>query len=328
MRRTYSFQLNPLQVARLDVTFRDARGRFCIPSKGIYFEITPPGHRKPLQGEIPKEYRRTVALRLQYIASLLIAFSKKKAIEKAKTERKKVKKRVQAKKKAGPSKKDLSFQKRVKAKTEKAIREERIKPSPIERIEKKVVVSHTEEKYVQRSGIHHDPRHRNSREGPIELKDRQLLILKRQIDFDPDKPIELYSFNWKATLIAVREFFTPHALKFLNDVRNDSQNAYILRVKTLNRIEGEHSTREAIGTERFRIHDHLEKREIPGLRRLYPGLTNDQILKKIQIEDMLSELRELFLYFMNRYQDYLSKKIISSIAITGFSIEVVQGVMT
>jgi hypothetical protein len=326
-----SLQKNPrLKVAELPVTFRDSKGRFCKPSKGVSFEVTPPGARKPLRGEIPKDFRRSVANRKQFIVLVLVEWSRERAKKRQKTERARIKKQIEAKKKKPVSKAETKRRKKLKTRINEALIDEGFekKPPLFPKLERRFFREDTEEKFVKRSGINHLPRHIDSREGPKEYSGKAFEVLKRHIDFDSSHPVELFSFNAQATTIALREYFTPHAQKFLDEVREDSDNAFILRVKTKNRIENEPATFEGIGTERFKVRDHLSAQELRGYRKRYPGLTNDQILRELQLEDLMSKLKDLFEYFMERYQDYLSKKVISSIAVTGFSMEVVKGVMS
>jgi hypothetical protein len=329
---TITIALNPrLKVAELPVKFRDSKGRFCKPSKGASYEVTPPGKRKPIKGEIPKESRKSVSSRKTFIAQSLIAWSKIETGKQAKTYRQKVKAQLEVKKQKPVSKAETKRRNQLKERTKAALEKEGFKTPPpsTPRLYERVTVSPpTIEKFVQRSGVHHDPRHADSREGPQEFKKRELHIIKKKVEFDPSNPVELYSFNAKATAISMREFLTPHAIKFLDEMRNDTENAYIFRVETRNRVEGEAPTREGIGTERFRVRDHIPKRDLAQYKKQYPGMTQDQILRELQIQDLTSEMGELFTYFIERYQDYLSKQVVSSMAVTGFSMEVVKGVMT
>jgi hypothetical protein len=328
---TLQIALNPRQkVAELPVDFRK-KGRFAEARKATHFSVKPPGARKALSGEIPKEFRRTIASRKQYIASQLIAWSKAETAKKLKTQRGKVKQAIQAKKTKAPSKAEKKRASQLAAATKAALAQEGFEKAPATtpRLDKKAFVSMPEaEIYRKRSGAHHDPRHADSFEGPAKFEKKELHIIKKKVEFDPSSPVEMYSFNSRATTVALREFLKPHAIKFLDEMRNQSDNAYIFRVETRNRIEGEPSRREGVGTERFEVRTSLTKQEIRGLKRAHPGLTVDELLRLRQIADMENEMTRLFDYFESRYKNYLSEKAISSMAVTGFSMEVVKGVMT
>jgi hypothetical protein len=327
-KNSITFTANPrMKVAEIPVLFRDAKGRFCSPNKGKTFEIKPPGAKKAFKGEIPKELRKTVAARKAFIVSELVQWSKAQTQKKAKTYKQKLTATAKKKREKAPSKAETKRRSVLRQKIEEAVVRETGKiPPSLPKLESRPLITPPKiQKFVQRSGVHHDPRHEESREGPSEYKERSFEIVKQKVELDPKRPVELYTFNTPGTAVAMREMLTPHAVKFLDQMRKESENAYIFRVETLNRVEGQTPKHEGIGTARFKVRDHIPKRDLKEYKKQYPGLTTDQILRELQIEDIKSELRELFSYFVDRYQDYLSRKVVSSMAVTGFSMEVVKG---
>ena len=325
-----TFAENPrLKVAELPIKFR-SKGRFSKPGKATSFEVIPPGKRKAIKGEIPKEFRKSVKLRKQYVADQLIAWSKVEAQKKSKTARSEVKRLLEKKKAKPVSKAETKRRATLAQRTKHALEAEGFDkiPASTPRLDKKAYVSPPEvEKFVKRAGVHHDPRHSDSREGPAVFAEKQLNIIKQKVEFDPSSPVEIHSFNAKATTIALREFLRPHAIKFFNEMRKQSDNAYIFRVETRNRVDGAPSTREGVGTERFIVRSSIQKQDLRVLKKEFPGLSYDELLQMQQQKDIEDKIVDLFEYFEDRYKNYLSSKVISSMAVTGFSMEVVKGVM-
>ncbi len=319
---------NPLlRVADIAVKFRDKNGRFCKPSKGASFEILPAGKRVPLKGEIPKSERKSVAARKNYVAFAVTEWSKAKEVKKQKSQTRADKKKLVAVKKKPVTKSAVVKQKKIAVQIEKAYQDAGIKKAlAVPKIERKASVTQKIQKYVtgRSPSTQPTPKHKESREGTQAYRGRHMEIEKIKVMMDP---VDVFSFNAKPTSLALREYFRPHAEKFFNKMRDQSDNAYIMRVMTMNRIPGEASKHEGVGTERFIVRDSLTGLELKALRSVYPGMSKDDILRELQLKDIAYHLEDLFNYFLERYQDYLSKKVISSVAVTGFTMEVVKGVM-
>lgn len=317
--------LNPrLKVATLPVKFRDKNGRFCKPAKGASFEITPKGKKKPLKGAIPKDSRKSVTARKQYIAQQIVDWSTAREVKRAKTETKTLKKKLKAVKSKPVTKTEKKKQQRLGLKIAEAVATEVERPRGLAAIEKKRSVTYQSEKFLTSRTVHTDQKHKNSRTGIDRYQKTKFEIAKVKVAMEPT---EVHYFNAKPSAVALREYFRPHAEKFFDQQRKQSDNAYIMRVMTQNKLEGHPSKAEGIGTERFIIRESLSNAQYRDLKAEYPGLTRDQILREEQLKDISDRLKDLFEYFLERYQDYLSKKVISSVAVTGFTMEVVKGVI-
>lgn len=373
---------NPrLRVAELPIKFRDKNGRFCEPKKGVYFEVTPPGKRSPLTGEIPAPYRRTISARSHYIANVLVAWSKEAAKARQAREVARVKREIAKKKKKKPTaarkkelKKVVLAQKKAifekVGKKPKALPRRPGKPKSYEEVEREIERELKEEKKRERESeearergseedyedlelppltpdlerivavdskelkylVGRDPfakaKHQDSRPGIPDFADRQIVLEKLHVDFDEKKPVQIFPQNAEAASLSLREYFRPYAEKFVNQWRGRSEEAYIMRVKTLNYMADEKARVEGIGTERFRMLRSLKlipKDQLKHLREQNRDMSDEKLLEEIQLGHLSQKLEDLFDYFRTRYETYLSRQIVAGLAVTGFSMEVVKG---
>jgi hypothetical protein len=319
-----------LLVAGLPVRFRRANGRYTEPRCGVFYEVTPPGRRKPLAGEIPKEYRRSIRLRLQFVAAVLIELSRLVSAKKAATQKKRAQARISQKRKKKRTRAEKREIQEVEDAQEEALEEEDLDPKApgVPKLSRLVAVRDEEVKLVLGRDVYAKQKHKDSRVGVPDFQNRQMVLRKMHVDFDSRRPVEIFSWEARATALSLREYFRPYAEKFMDEMRGRSEEAYILRVKTLNRIAGESQGRnEGIGTERFRVSRQLPPGQEAALRDRYPGLSKAEILRRVQHEQLGIKLADLFDYFVERYENYLGRRLVESLAVTGFSMEVVEGLM-
>lgn len=156
---------------------------------------------------------------------------------------------------------------------------------------------------------------------------KRIDVEKMHVDFDPENAVMIFPEAAEATAVSLLEFFRPYAEEFIDKQRGNSEEAYIMRVKTMNTLPGVTEPREeGIGTERTQLTRSLTSKELSQLRKQFPELSDDQLLRRRQMKELEQELKELFKYFVNRYETYMGRKYYQTIEVTGFSIEVVKRV--
>lgn len=363
-KRRPNIKANPLPPGvlpglRVEPRFRGKNGRYCKPHLGVYFELTPPGKRKPIVGEIPKEYRRTIKGRVQYLGKVLGDYSHKRLAKEIKQRERQV---VRQSKRA--KEKERELKKRVKAKDPRAVRELKKRAALEEQMNERQLVtleklgaeklSPTSPRAGQlraiesREKTHWDVIGRNldeklqdkirqdrqdGRSGQARatgIKDFQgyrMGISKLHVDFAEGEQVPVFPFNVRGVASAMKEFFMQKAEKFVDEKRGVSEEAYIIRIKTLNSIDGQKAQEQGIGIPRFRMPRRLNPGDVPFLRKSYPGLTDAEILRHIQKQALETQFDRLVKYFVDRYEDYLGRRVVSSMAVTGFSMEVVDGIV-
>jgi hypothetical protein len=357
------FEKNPLPRGSLpgveNIRFRDKRGRYCQPPRAYSFEVLLPRHRVPLKGEIPKEYRRTIALRVQYVGEVLGEYSRRRFEAQAKRRRERVareakkvvkrEKKIKERAKRGDRRAERELEREVKRQEEMDARQDAwLKREGVERrppatplasrltaVETRedtrwdVVGRNLDEKLEQKlrndaaSGRRGQPRDTGVRD----FQGRRMVLEKMHVDFPKGKQVEVFPFNVRGVSAAMKEFFLGYAEKFTDENRGKSEESYIIRLKTLNRIEGEKPQEQGVGIPRFRMPRRIDPSQRAYLRQVYKGLTDDEILRQIQKEALESQFDRLVKYFADRYEDYLGRRVVSSMAVTGFSMEVVKGIV-
>jgi|WetSurMetagenome_2_1015567.scaffolds.fasta_scaffold47618_2 hypothetical protein len=166
-----------------------------------------------------------------------------------------------------------------------------------------------------------------ARTGIDTYKQKKIKISKLHVDFDQDTPVTIFQSAAKDTALTLREYFRKPAEDFLDEMRNKSENTYILRVKTKNWLAGDIVRDQGIGTERFKIWTKLPENEAAALRLEHKGMTDDEILRLYQKKQINREIDEMFNYFLDRYEHYLGRKMIEGLAVTGFTMEVVNEIL-
>lgn len=330
---------NPMKVMNnLSVRFRDKRGRFCAPSKGVSYEVKVSWKRKPIKGEIPPAYRRTVKAKSDHIVDVLVAENRKVTkqdlpAKKAKLSRELKKPKLPKEKRERIKKQitriDASLEKEAKKVERATLREKKRKPTAKDKsraaalkdrelqileaagiqgipadlpdISKlRVATTHATEKLL--TGKRYEPKRPDSREGIKDYLDRRMTIQKDVFRLTKEVPVTKTRRNVVAPLM--KEVFREHAQNFVRKWSGNSENAYIMRVTTREKIAGRASNESAIGTARFRLSRHVPI--------------------DVQLQQLESELEELFQYFVTCYEGYLARATIEEYAITGFTMEVVE----
>jgi len=305
------------------ITFRDARGRYSGPAKAVSFSLWVSGRKRPIKGEIPKESRRSVTSRRQYIFNEWVGQAKK--WEEARLKRRKKKLADQVTKEKRRIRRQQRAEEKRRAEEERLLREaeeegvevyddtieeiedkrERRERRVIERetppdrlpklrrqvIQEKPVVGKSYERRMEQEG----------RIGTMEYSGRQMELEKLILTFD--KPIPIRLDSRKEQIDQLYEKLRPIAHKFVQSQQGVSEENFIFRIRTQHKISGQQINDQGIGTERIELSD-------PSAQHIDNWLYNG--------ED------GLFDYFDQKYREYLSRAAFDTFTVQGFSIEVVK----
>lgn len=310
------------------------KGRWPTAAQATAFEILLPGKRKKSRIEIPAKYLKSIKLKKYFVAEILVLHSKLQAEAASKRAAQRIQAAIRAKKKK-PTQALKKQRKKLKEKQKEALIEEELMEDRDEKlppftppIDKIVSVSTQKTKYVMGRNVEERQKRDDSFVGTNKYNGKFFEVEKLNVDFDKNKPVEIFQDHAKVAAVSLREYFRPYAEKFLDEQRGKSEEAFIMRVKTANRISGEKPSREGIGTARFQVRRTISKEQLKHYKKQYPGMSKDEILREIQLGNLSRELEQLFDYFVERYETYLGKRIIESMAVTGFSMEVVKEIYT
>jgi hypothetical protein len=169
-------------------------------------------------------------------------------------------------------------------------------------------------------------KNRDSKLGTEDYVQKQFTVIKRTVDFPLDKAIFVYPQSVEAAALTVREYLKPIAQKFVAEMRGKTKEAYILRIKTEEYMEGGIGKAEGVGLPRTYLTNQMpeNKYQVASLREQYPHLSDSEIVARMQERQMSDMMDQLFNNFTKKYATYMSTKFLEGMAITGFNIEVVE----
>lgn len=323
---------NPVEIGGIAVRFRNKKGAYALPSQAAFFELKLPGQRKVSRFPLPKELKK-VFEKKAYITAFLQAFFDQHRKKEAKKRKKKVKEKLK-KKSSRLSKKEKQKRKKIKKEVIEELLEEPEIPLETKKRKKKllektlpiekIVAVESREPIRLRTGKPVKAKRPDSRTGTEDFVDQTMDLVKLHVDLK--KPIGISTFTAPEQLTGLRKFFESYAERFMLDMyKKKTEEAYILRVKTLNKVVGFPLREQGIGTERWRMKRNFSPDDLKSLKERYPHLkTRDALIRQGKIEILKAQMEDLFNYFMNRYETYLGKQMVEEIKIRGFSMEVVE----